>query len=59
MHDQNDIPAEYKDVPIEMLKKGKGRFTHVVLVPQPSDDPNDPLNVLGSSSSTTPYDADS
>jgi hypothetical protein len=26
-----------------ILKKGKGRNSHVVLVPQPSDDPNDPL----------------
>ena len=26
------------------LKKGTGRHAHVVLVPQPSDDPNDPLN---------------
>lgn len=26
------------------LKKGTGRHSHVVLVPQPSDDPNDPLN---------------
>ncbi|KAK6387666.1 hypothetical protein LTS17_000935 [Exophiala oligosperma] len=27
-----------------ILKKGTGRNSHVVLVPQPSDDPNDPLN---------------
>lgn len=26
------------------LKKGTGKNSHVVLVPQPSDDPNDPLN---------------
>ncbi|KAF8963907.1 MFS general substrate transporter [Flammula alnicola] len=26
------------------LKRGNGRFAHVVLIPQPSDDPNDPLN---------------
>ena len=45
MHEQSDIPAEYRDIPIEMLKKGTGRLSHVVLVPQPSDDPNDPLNV--------------
>ena len=44
MHEQSDIPAEYRDVPIELLKRGKGRFSEVVLVPQPSDDPNDPLN---------------
>ena len=59
MHDQSDIPAEYRDVPVELLKKGKGRFAHVVLVPQPSNDPNDPLNVLDFSSLTTPHDADS
>ena len=26
-----------------VLKKGTGRNSHVILVPQPSDDPNDPL----------------
>lgn len=26
------------------LKRGKGRNSHVVLIPQPSNDPNDPLN---------------
>ncbi|EXJ73904.1 uncharacterized protein A1O5_02198 [Cladophialophora psammophila CBS 110553] len=26
------------------LKRGKGKDEHIVLVPQPSDDPNDPLN---------------
>lgn len=25
------------------LKHGTGRYAHIVLVPQPSDDPNDPL----------------
>lgn len=25
------------------LKHGTGRYSHIVLVPQPSDDPNDPL----------------
>ncbi|KAH7118615.1 major facilitator superfamily domain-containing protein [Dactylonectria estremocensis] len=28
----------------EGLKRGSGRDSHIVLVPQPSDDPNDPLN---------------
>ena len=28
----------------QFLKKGKGRNAHVVLIPQPSNDPNDPLN---------------
>ena len=27
-----------------VVKRGTGRNAHVVLVPQPSDDPNDPLN---------------
>ena len=45
MHEQSDIPAEYRDVPVDMLKKGTGRSSHIVLVPQPTDDPNDPLNV--------------
>ncbi|KAF9486341.1 MFS general substrate transporter [Pholiota conissans] len=26
------------------MKRGSGRFSHIVLIPQPSDDPNDPLN---------------
>jgi hypothetical protein len=26
------------------LKHGKGRNSHIVLSPQPSEDPNDPLN---------------
>jgi hypothetical protein len=26
------------------LKRGVGRNSHIILVPQPSDDPNDPLN---------------
>ena len=54
MHDQSDIPAEYRDIPVELLKKGKGRFAYVVLVPQPSNDPNDPLNVFDFGSPTTP-----
>ncbi|KAH7355737.1 major facilitator superfamily domain-containing protein [Pyrenochaeta sp. MPI-SDFR-AT-0127] len=28
----------------KFLKHGKGRYAHIVLSPQPSDDPNDPLN---------------
>lgn len=26
------------------LKHGTGKYSHIVLSPQPSDDPNDPLN---------------
>jgi hypothetical protein len=45
MSDQDDLPPEYRDVPRELLKHGRGRFKDVILVPQPSDSPNDPLNV--------------
>ncbi|GAA6005473.1 hypothetical protein JCM10207_002993 [Rhodosporidiobolus poonsookiae] len=36
--------TRYSEDELARLKKGTGRFSHVVLVPQPSDDPNDPLN---------------
>jgi MFS family permease len=39
-----DQPTEHGDIPVTALKHGTGRFHHIVLVPQPSDDPNDPLN---------------
>ena len=52
LHEQSDVPREYQDVPLEQLKKGKGRLSHVVLVPQPSDDPNDPLNVSHTTTSS-------
>lgn len=45
MSDQDDLPPEYRDIPRDQLKHGKGRFKNVILVPQPSDSPNDPLNV--------------
>ncbi|KAK3321778.1 major facilitator superfamily domain-containing protein [Apodospora peruviana] len=44
MSDQDDLPPEFADVPRERLKHGTGRFKDVILVPQPSDSPNDPLN---------------
>lgn len=44
MSDQDDLPPEYSSIPRELLKHGKGRFRDVILVPQPSDSPNDPLN---------------
>ncbi|KAI6367849.1 hypothetical protein MCOR25_004812 [Pyricularia grisea] len=44
MNDQDDLPPELTDVPRELLKKGKGRYKDVILVPQPTDSPNDPLN---------------
>jgi hypothetical protein len=45
MTDQDDLPPEYSDIPRDELKHGTGRYKDVILVPQPSDDPNDPLNV--------------
>ena len=30
------------------LKRGVGRYAHVVLIPQPSDDPNDPYVIVSS-----------
>jgi hypothetical protein len=33
-----------ESVAILSLKRGTGRNSHIVLAPQPSDDPNDPLN---------------
>ena len=39
-----DLPEELRGVATERLKHGTGRFSHVLLVPQPSDSPNDPLN---------------
>lgn len=44
MRDNTDLPHELAGLPSERLKHGTGRFSHVVLVPQPSDSPNDPLN---------------
>ncbi|KAK3348805.1 major facilitator superfamily domain-containing protein [Lasiosphaeria hispida] len=44
MTDQDDLPPELSDIPRERLKHGTGRFKDVILVPQPSDSPNDPLN---------------
>ncbi|KDQ63300.1 hypothetical protein JAAARDRAFT_202771 [Jaapia argillacea MUCL 33604] len=36
--------AAYEGIDLSLLKHGTGKNAHVVLVPQPSDDPNDPLN---------------
>ncbi|KAI9709924.1 MAG: hypothetical protein M1820_003002 [Bogoriella megaspora] len=44
LNDQNDLPPELHSVPKDRLKHGTGRHSHIFLVPQPSDDPNDPLN---------------
>ncbi|ORY18116.1 major facilitator superfamily domain-containing protein [Clohesyomyces aquaticus] len=44
MNDQSDLPPELHDLPTEQLKHGTGKYSHIILVPQPTDDPNDPLN---------------
>ncbi|TLS23790.1 uncharacterized protein PpBr36_06247 [Pyricularia pennisetigena] len=44
MNDQDDLPPELAEASRELLKKGKGRCKDVILVPQPTDSPNDPLN---------------
>lgn len=45
----NDDPnaialSAYEGVDLAALKHASGRDSHIVLVPQPTDDPNDPLN---------------
>ncbi|KAI2630112.1 major facilitator superfamily domain-containing protein [Xylaria nigripes] len=42
--DAEDVSSEYGEIPREFLKRGRGRHADVILVPQPSDSPNDPLN---------------
>jgi len=44
MNNQSDLPREYEQAPRALLKHGTGRLSHVILIPQPSDSPNDPLN---------------
>ncbi|CAJ2501541.1 Uu.00g043940.m01.CDS01 [Anthostomella pinea] len=44
MNDQADLPQELHAIPAERLKHGSGKHSHIILVPQPSDSPNDPLN---------------
>ena len=39
-----DSSQELGGVDTSRLKHGRGRYSHIVLVPQPSNDPNDPLN---------------
>ncbi|KAI3326795.1 major facilitator superfamily domain-containing protein [Xylariaceae sp. AK1471] len=42
--DTTDVPREYQTIPQELLKHGHGRNSQIILSPQPSDSPNDPLN---------------
>jgi hypothetical protein len=39
-----DDEAAHSEERLVGLKHGKGKDSHIVLSPQPSDDPNDPLN---------------
>lgn len=45
MSGQDDLPPEFSTIPRARQKHGTGRFKDVILVPQPSDSPNDPLNM--------------
>jgi MFS family permease len=38
------VPTEYQQIPRELLRHGTGRHAHVILAPQPTLSPNDPLN---------------
>ncbi|KAI2638745.1 MFS general substrate transporter [Hypomontagnella submonticulosa] len=42
--DQSDVPEEYRNINRDLLKHGTGKHSHIILAPQPSDSPNDPLN---------------
>ncbi|KAL5498209.1 hypothetical protein ACEPAH_2339 [Sanghuangporus vaninii] len=43
--DPNAVAEDvYQGIDLQSLKHAKGKNSHIVLVPQPSDDPNDPLN---------------
>ncbi|KAI1418356.1 MFS general substrate transporter [Hypoxylon sp. FL1857] len=42
--DQSDVPEEYRNISRDLLKHGTGRYSHIILAPQPTDSPNDPLN---------------
>ncbi|KAI4712679.1 hypothetical protein J4E89_002947 [Alternaria sp. Ai002NY15] len=42
--EQNTLPVAEGTVAAATLKRGTGRDADVILIPQPSEDPNDPLN---------------
>ncbi|CAK7200293.1 hypothetical protein SEUCBS139899_002984 [Sporothrix eucalyptigena] len=42
--DRSDLPPEYAHIPPDQLRHGTGHFSNVVLAPQPTTSPNDPLN---------------
>ena len=39
-----ELEVGLSKIDLSKLKHAKGKHSHIVLVPQPSDDPNDPLN---------------
>jgi hypothetical protein len=41
LYDENQSQASQD---VSFLKHGKGKHSKIILAPQPSDDPNDPLN---------------
>lgn len=45
MSEQADLPEEYQNIPRDVFRYGTGRYKNIILLPQPSDSPNDPLNV--------------
>ncbi|KIH89346.1 cycloheximide resistance protein [Sporothrix brasiliensis 5110] len=42
--DRSELPPEYAHIPPDQLRHGTGHFSNVVLSPQPTSSPNDPLN---------------
>ncbi|KAA8618447.1 AraJ Arabinose efflux permease [Pyrenophora tritici-repentis] len=42
--EQNPLTVPDGTVPPERLKRGTGKDAEIILIPQPSEDPNDPLN---------------
>lgn len=39
-----DQKAAQSELQTGQLKHGTGKYSHIILAPQPSEDPNDPLN---------------
>lgn len=37
-----DLPEEYRDIPHDFFRYGSGKYSDIILLPQPSDSPNDP-----------------
>lgn len=43
--DLSELPEEYQNIPRDFFRYGSGKYSNIILIPQPSDSPNDPLNV--------------